>query len=735
MSDARPTTTDDGISRTLKLRDRGLIVAPPSDRALRHGLAWVLSGGGRILPLAAGLVLSCAAADQIAPSPPAAAAAGTRLLTTTREIRALPPAEARRRHPVRLRATVTAFRSSYGSGYFVIDETGPIYVAIDPAANEPEAALEVGQRLEIAGVSDPGTYAPQVRELQRTVVGQVELPPPPRLTYEQIASGGADCQYAEISGIVRRVTDVGFVLAMGAGRVEVACAVYDSGELERLVDARVRLRGVVSGRFNQKRQWVDVRVTVSSPANIVVEKPAPADPYATRTHSVGELLQWELNQAGRHRVKVRGVVTHLQPGEALFIREGPMGLQVQTNETQTLAPGDGVEVLGFPALGTYSAVLEDAVYRRTGRQPLPAPSPATPDALLRGEWDASLVSVRGLLLESVRQHGARVLVMQAGDVIFHARLDLAGRESPLLPAAGSLLELTGIAVVAETFAVGAHLSPRLFSLLLRSTDDIRIVRRASWWTEERLWQALGVISFTALGILTWVWLLRRQVRAQTAALKEQTQRETVLEERTRIARELHDTLDQELTGISLQLHVAVTKLKDDPIGENLKVVHRLLQRSQSEVRRSVWDLRQPVVESGGLAATLEETAAQLGHGATAKLSVTVNGSARPLPALIEHHLMRIATETIANALRHAGASRIAVELGYEPEAVRLAVADDGCGFNAEQAAGYTVGHFGLIGIRERCRKIGGSFQIDSAPGRGTRINICVPADPRHRPGT
>ncbi len=662
-----------------------------------------------------------------APSPSAPSVNTTgQLLTTAREIRALPPAEAGRRIPVKIRAIVTGFRSATEFGYHVVDDTGPIFVTPDSSSLEERPALVLGQVIAIEGVSDPGKYAPQVREFRRTVVGHFSLPPPPRLTYEQMASGREDCQRAEIEGIVRSVSQDGLALAMGEGIVDVSCPVPMTGNLQHLVDARVRLQGVVSGRFNQKRQWVAVRFTVSTPEGIIVEKPARADPFAAPAHSIGELLQWELNQSGRHRVKVGGVVTHFQPGEALFIREGATGLQIHTTETQALASGDQVEVLGFPALGTYSAILEDAVFRRTGRVDDPRPVNATPEQMLRGEWDASLVAVRGVLLESIRQHGAQSLVMQAGDIIFHARLGATGSEAPELPAAGSLLELTGICVVAETTVVGARLSPSMFAVLLRSAADIRIVQAPSWWTARRLGPALGILTCVALGILSWVWLLRRQVRTQTAKLTEQTQREAILEERTRIAQELHDTLDQELTGISLQLNAAVSKLKDDPMGRRLELVHRLLQRSQSEVRRSVWDLRRAALESDGLAAVLKDTATQLRNGSTATLEVSVHGSARSLPALVGHHLLRIAAEAMTNAFKHACAGRIHVELYYEPGAARLCVTDDGRGFDATVVPGHATGHFGLIGMRERTRKIGGTLTLESRPSHGTRIEIRVP---------
>lgn len=703
---------------------------PPESRselrlfpALMRRTAERRAGGMVRAVLAAGsLGLSGSAAESA--SPPAGATVPT--LTAVGQIRALTPAEAGRGHPVRIRALVTAFRSAYSGGYFVMDPTGSIYVAVDPATGESDHPLEPGLELEISGVTHPGMYAPQIREGWRRVLGRTALPAPPRLTYEHLASGAEDCRYAEIEGVVRRVTDIGLALAIGEGRIEVAIADYDSGPLERLVDARVRLRGVISGRFNQKRQWVGVRFTVVDAAGIEVLRPAPTDPFAGPIRAFDSLLQWELNQAGPHRVKVRGVVTHSHPGETLFIHDGSAGLQVRTTETEPCVPGDSIEVVGFPSRGLYSAVLEDAVYRLVGRGTQPRPVRTTPAHLLEGAHDASLVEVHGTLLESVRQQGAWLLVLQDGEVIFHARLESTGVPDSALPPAGSLLALTGIGVVADVLAEGARLSPRMALLLLRSTSDLQVLRAPSWWTVGRLSQALGALAALVLGILAWVWLLRRQVRIQTEALKERTQREIVSEERTRIAQELHDNLDQELTGISLQLAAARSQAADASTGQRLAVVQRLLQRSQEEVRRSVWDLRQSAAGVESLATVLEKTTNELRAGSTADAKVTVQGNARALPARMEHHVTRIAAEALTNAFRHAAAKRITVELSYSQEDLLLVVADDGAGFDVIRAPNHASGHFGLIGMQERSRKIGGTLRVVSAPQQGTRVELHVP---------
>lgn len=652
-----------------------------------------------------------------------------RLFTNTHQIRQLSPEEASRGHPVRVRATVTG-RGAFRSGYFVQDETGPIYVATTRSSE----VLKPGQVLDIEGVTVSGRYAIQIKDAKRTVVGHGELPLPRRLTYEQLESGMEDCQYAEIEGVIRR-TDVSvprtpfraLVLAMGHGLVEVSVRSAETGNQGHLVDARVRLRGVISGRFNDKGRWAGARLFVSSLADMHIERPAPEQPFDMPLRRIHTLLQWDLSHTRGHRVKVRGVVTHFHPGETLYVRELQSGLLVQTRETQAVTPGDIVEVLGFPALGSYSSVLEDAVFRRVGRAPEPVPIEATPEQLLSGALDAGLVAVQGTLLESVRRRGERTLVVQADNVVFNAQVEQAAEDEQAEQfSPGSVLKLTGICAIQETTIDGVHLRPKSFSLLVRSPADIRILRSPSWWTPGRLLKTLALVSAAAVAGYGWVWLLRRRVRHQTQLIEHKIQREAVMEERTRIAQEFHDTLEQELTGVALQLEAAASQAGGLPVSRQLEVAHRLLQRSQAEVRSSVWDLRRPALEAGGLTVALKETALQLRNGSAVALRYEVEGEPRRLPALTEHHLLRIGVEAVTNALKHAHAGVIRVELVYQADALRLRVQDDGGGFAIAEARGCSQGHFGLVGMQERAEKIGAQFTVESLPGQGTRIEIRVP---------
>jgi len=196
------------------------------------------------------------------------------------------------------------------------------------------------------------------------------------------------------------------------------------------------------------------------------------------------------------------------------------------------------------------------------------------------------------------------------------------------------------------------------------------------------------------------------------------------EERNRLAREIHDTLAQGLAGIALQLETAdeLTKADADPeqIQRVIQKALHLTRISLDEARRSVLDLRAAPLEGHTLAVALNilaESATQV------KVKCEVTGGTSPLPVRIEAGLYRIAQEALANVEQHAQAQQATLRLATLPDKVTLTIEDDGRGFNQEQISS---NRFGLVGLNERARLLGGSLQVHSDPGSGTIIEVQVP---------
>ncbi len=230
----------------------------------------------------------------------------------------------------------------------------------------------------------------------------------------------------------------------------------------------------------------------------------------------------------------------------------------------------------------------------------------------------------------------------------------------------------------------------------------------------------------ALGVLLAAWAVHRwrlgQVKARHGA---------VLAERARMAREIHDTLAQGFSGISLHLEAATQSLANAPESarKNLDQARSLARQSLTEARRAVWGLRSQALEGSDLVAAVSALTSRLGGQPPARLAV--HGVVKPLTPAHEEALLKVAQEALANAVKHARASQIAVVLDYGADAVELRIADNGVGFEATTDFA-ARGHFGLQGIRERVLALGGTLGAHGAPGKGTEIVVRLPIAPSDR---
>ncbi len=213
------------------------------------------------------------------------------------------------------------------------------------------------------------------------------------------------------------------------------------------------------------------------------------------------------------------------------------------------------------------------------------------------------------------------------------------------------------------------------------------------------------------------------IAVERARLFERSAQVGAVEERNRLAREIHDTLAQGLTAVSLQLESADALLEAaaDParVRQMVQQALALTRANLEEARRSVLDLRAAPLAGR----TLVEALALLAEAASLPVDLLVTGGSQPLPPRVETGVYRLAQEAINNACRHAQASQIVVQLVATPQMVTLTVEDDGRGFDLADVSG---SRFGLVGLNERVRLLNGRFHIESTPGKGTRIEAELP---------
>jgi signal transduction histidine kinase len=227
--------------------------------------------------------------------------------------------------------------------------------------------------------------------------------------------------------------------------------------------------------------------------------------------------------------------------------------------------------------------------------------------------------------------------------------------------------------------------------------------------------------------------LEARVQQQTALLIAQERESATLEERARLAREIHDTLAQGLTGIVVQLGAAQRALAAAPAEteQHLELAQRMARESLAEARRSVWNLRPMALERGDLGAGLQSLVARRTDGGPA-MRFEQRGEPAPLPPEVESALLRVGQEALANVEKHARAASMTLLLEYEPHLVRLTIHDDGIGFATAVLDGAPQARlgsgFGLLGMRERLAALGGSITLRNDAGATIVAEVPVPVE-------
>ena len=265
-----------------------------------------------------------------------------------------------------------------------------------------------------------------------------------------------------------------------------------------------------------------------------------------------------------------------------------------------------------------------------------------------------------------------------------------------------------------------------FRVIARNNDGVwsKAAAVANLTVEPHVYQTLWfrllvLLALAGLGYAAWQRRLNRVEREFQA----------VLGERTRIAREIHDTLAQGFVAVSVQLELVAQLMRNsvDAAREQLVRAQALVRSSLDEARSSIWELRSQAAEREDLAVRLlkmaEETTARA--GARARVHMQVNGTNRPLDPDVERELTRIAREAVVNAVRHGDAQNIALQLEFDGSMFGMEIRDDGRGFAGTPPDG-SSGHFGLTGMRERAEAIGAALTVESSAGGGTMVRVTLP---------
>jgi len=694
------------------------------------------------------------------------------VLTRIAEIRALSRAEAQKGVPVKVRGVVTLRDMT---------STLPEWLVLDDGAQGIWAHMMVarqkgvwvgnwaelkqitpGDVLEMEGVSHPGSYAPLIMPSRVVRVGREPLPPARKIPMDRLVSGAEDCQSVELAGVIQSVTTPprniersGFLLNTQGQTLRVTVEDWPDMNAAQLIDAEVRVRGVFTATSNYRSELVALRVHIMGADGCEVLRPPPVDPFEGRRVSLDRLRPFSPDGPDAHRCVTQGTVTFCAPGDFFFVQDGKAAVRVHAPGT-VVKVGERVEIAGFVDMSRMVASLTGAVVRTLGDVPVPEAAATTAQYVLSPEkslttqrgmefdLDGHLLKLKGTLrgMEIENDGHSAQLQIEMKDANTTAHLvglnsaDVATVSSWVV---GSAIEITGVCELVFAMKAPATIpAASSFRMWLRSPTDVRILQTPPWWTPQRLMAALVVSGLALLLVFGWSFTLHRTLGKRTAMLEEtmrhhrnaELEFESARQERRRLAVDLHDGVQQMITGVSYRLDAGIGQLERNPseAQAQLSAARRALVSTKNGLRDCLLGLRQVEEGPGDFAALLRHSVETNAHWPPGVVTVETAGETFALSRDVMGGLLMLVQEGVGNALRHGAAPHVDLRLHFAAEGLELVVKDDGKGFNPQSAPGTRDGHYGLEGMRQRMRWLGGTIEVTSRPGEGTRVCVRLPAD-------
>ena len=668
------------------------------------------------------------------------------MLTTSAQVMALSIDAADLGQAVRVEGIVTYVDVPSGLA-FIQDASGGVSIKFESTFSLP-ADFRAGARVIVEGITARGQFLPQIigatgPGLKIQILGQQVFPEAKTVNGSQLTLPDLDSQWIEVRGVVRPapIPHRGAAFALEAeGRTFIAYMPMNLAIQQlppSLLGVRVKVRAVAGTFVNERRQMTRRVLFVPSLDSITAEETRVVeDPFQRPVTAFDSLLQAH-TPGTNERSKVRGTLLLAIPNEGLFLREkNGGGLWVQTSQGVSgpaVTPGDLIEAVGWPEATDFRPDLRGALFRVVASGPLAKPIITQPSELLLARHHADLVEVEASLIGLFEDPLGTRLLLNEGEVFFEARVPRT--VAPVVKpewVRDARIRVTGVCENIPGEAISSPQTSQTFFIRVSSVNDVFVVSSPPWWNSRRMLWILGGTLGCAVLAAGWAMALRRRVAIQTKVIEAQVHRAGVQEERQRLARELHDSLEQEMTGVGLQLETALARIISEPAAakQSVERARRLLHRAQRETREAIWDLRSSATDPSVLPGLLQEVLGPLAEAVGATLEVSYSANVPDgLPGSLLHHLVRIAHEAVANSTKHGHPKKIFVSLDFVDDQIQLLVRDDGCGFQQATAPGARQGHFGLTGMNERAVKTDGNLTITSAPGQGTEVLFSAPILP------
>ena len=610
----------------------------------------------------------------------------------------------------------------------------------------PDAPLEVGDVIEVKGVTVPLFFAPGVYARSFRKTGMMGLPAAPRHVLSDFAQGLLDNRRARFEGVV---TDL---RPNGAGQTELTLATRQGpldvrvraplSSLAGLSDAEVEVEGVAMSVYNHRAEYLGMRMEVSGPDGIIVRKPASVDPFLARKVPLDSVLAWSPRGHDGHRRMVSGTVTSANADGTFYLQSGARAVRatMRAGEAPPRA-GTAVDAVGFPEMVGGVGQLLGVVWRESPD----APERIEPVALTSvnvtnlacksditfDDYDCQLVSIAGRLYRIERKKGAFDMFLEIADISVGVSVsgDVPGwieHELEFRP----MVSVTGIARLntsgdspARRRANGRTPGLSSVSVEARGPDALRLVPDAQWRERHRVRYVQHALYLVAalllalIGVGAWA-LWRSRARERDSRL--------LADERKRMAGDLHDTIEQHLAGAKILLSTAADKLgRDEPAAKRaVKMAGEVLAEAKRQIRDVILNLRSDVLMKESAEELVANIANELNSRRIVKARVKLRGIPPDLSAGEKADLVAIVQQAVTNALNHGRAKNVAIvsdpaertgtQASPNPSNGKsgfvLRILNDGEPFDASKALGPESGHFGLANMRERAKRSGMSIE-------------------------
>ena len=653
-----------------------------------------------------------------------------------------------------LTGTVVRLYPDHPNSFVIADETGSVRIDRNKDLARRALPLQRGDRLHIRGKMEKEANGLVIAlENEECFLGR-ETPPPDPIpaTARQILDYRVDCRVVRLRGTVQDArideTDPNYTFLMIHSDGETVFTAFHRSprhtNLSELIGAEIEVDAFVMPCPSTKRRFTTHELSATTNEIRVLVSAEELRRKAPPVTDLRGTVPTHFPACGPHCAQgtilavygINKALLRTDNGDTVILEDLPQ---------PPPRVGQAVKAVGMPQTDLHfihltharcSAVTNAFAGGSTVRDV--RARDFAPAGIANQELHGQTVRLRGTVkLLPQQQPDERLFLLECDDRTFPVDLTTVDLSQTRL-AVGCTVELTAVCVLSvENWLPGVTYSRVLgYTLVPRQASDIRILSYPPWWTPGRLLVLVGVLLVTLLGFFIWNRILRRLVerrsrelfRAELTSAKSRLR----LEERTRLAVELHDSLAQDLTGISMEIeaarrcrdtNAATAFLHMDSAGMSLK-------SCRNELRNTLWDLRSQALEEAEIDKAIRQTL--LPHIRGIELKVRFNVPRARLSDSTLHEILRIIRELVVNAIRHGQADRISIAGSMESGRLLFSVRDNGCGFDPCACPGPDEGHFGLAGIRERLCRLGGTLDLSSLRDRGTEARVSIRLNAPHK---